>query len=107
MELADRIAVTVVYALPERQSKVELDLPAGSSVLEAVQRSGLLIRYPDIASRPLAFAIFGRKVAANAGLKSGDRVEILRPLLHDPKETRRQLAGRGQTMGRNSKSRAR
>jgi uncharacterized protein len=99
----ERVAVTVVYALPERQSVVALELPAGSSALEAVERSGLLARFPDISSRPLELAIFGRRIVAATSLSSGDRVEILRPLMHDPKETRRQLAERGQTMGKSQK----
>ncbi len=103
MEQSERVAVSVVYALPERQSVVALELPVGSSALEAVQRSGLLERYPDITSRTLELAIFGRRITVATLLKNGDRVEILRPLMHDPKETRRQLAGRGQTMGRAQK----
>ncbi len=100
MAQPDRIAVTVAYALPEEQSVIALELPAGSSAVDAVNRSGLLERYPDIGTRPLELAIFGRLIQAGALLKTGDRVEILRPLVRDPKETRRQLAARGKTMGR-------
>lgn len=100
MAPVDRIPVAVAYALPEQQSVVMLEVAAGSTALEAVQQSGLLDRHPDIALRPLDLAVFGRKVPAATVLKAGDRVEILRPLVHDPKETRRRLAGRGQTMGR-------
>jgi putative ubiquitin-RnfH superfamily antitoxin RatB of RatAB toxin-antitoxin module len=96
----ERLAVTVAYALPECQSVMQVEVPAGTTALEAVQRSGMLQRFPEIASRPLELAVFGRKVQPTMSLKPGDRVEILRPLLNEPKETRRQLAGRGQTMGR-------
>jgi uncharacterized protein len=98
----DLIKVAVAYALPERQSVVPLELAAGSTALDAVQQSGLPALFPEIASRPLELAVFGRKVPPARVLKGGDRVEILRPLIRDPKETRRQLAGRGQTMGRKS-----
>lgn len=100
MDPADRIRVLVAYALPEQQSITPVDVPAGSTALDAVQMSGVLGRFPEIASRPLELAVFGRKVQATTALRPGDRVEILRPLGHDPKEKRRQLAGRGQSMGR-------
>ncbi len=101
MDPAERIRVLVAYAMPEQQSITPVDVPAGSTALDAVHLSGVLGRYPEIASsKPLELAVFGRKVQATTPVRPGDRVEILRPLGHDPKEKRRQLAGRGQTMGR-------
>jgi putative ubiquitin-RnfH superfamily antitoxin RatB of RatAB toxin-antitoxin module len=87
--------VWVVYALPDRQAVEELELPESATVAEAVARSGLLQRFPQIGARPLACAIFGRAVADSQVLRTGDRVEILRPLLVDPKESRRRAAARG------------
>jgi uncharacterized protein len=89
--------VWVVYALPDRQAVQELDLPESSTVAEAVARSGLLQRFPEIGSRPLACAIYGRAVADSHILVADDRVEILRPLQVDPKESRRRAAARGRT----------
>jgi uncharacterized protein len=86
--------VWVVYALPDRQALEELQLPESATVAEAVARSGLLQRFPEISSRPLACAIFGRVVAASQVLRPDDRVEILRPLQVDPKESRRRAAKR-------------
>jgi uncharacterized protein len=100
MDPAERIPVVVAYALPEQQSVTPVDVEAGGTALDAVKLSGVLDRFPEIASTPLELAVFGRKVQLTTELKAGDRVEILRPLVRDPKETRRQLAGRGQTMGR-------
>lgn len=100
MEPGERFEVTVAYALPERQDVVSLQMEPGSTAGTAVERSGLLQRYPAISEQPLKFAIFGRIVLADAVLAAGDRVEILRPLPNDPKDTRRKLAARGQTMGR-------
>jgi uncharacterized protein len=91
----ERIPVAVVYARPEQQVIVELDVPAGTSVAEAVARSGLPERFPEISGRPLACAIYGRPVALASVVRAADRIEILRPLLIDPKESRRQAAGRG------------
>lgn len=87
--------VWVVYALPDRQAVQELELPESATVAEAVARSGLLQRFPEIGARPLACAIFGRAVADSQVLRADDRVEILRPLLVDPKESRRRAAARG------------
>jgi putative ubiquitin-RnfH superfamily antitoxin RatB of RatAB toxin-antitoxin module len=88
----ERIAVSVVYALPDRQVTVDLRVPPGTSVADAVTSSGLVQRFTEIASRPLACAVYGRAVALTYVLRAGDRVEILRPLLIDPKEQRRKAA---------------
>ena len=87
--------VWVVYALPDRQALRELDLPESSTVAQAVARSGLVELFPEIGSRPLACAIFGRPVVDSQVLRADDRVEILRPLQVDPKESRRRAAARG------------
>jgi uncharacterized protein len=92
--------VWVVYALPELQIVQELELPESSTVAEAVARSGLLQQFPEIRERPLACAIYGRVVADSYILRADDRVEILRPLQVDPKESRRRAAVRGRTPGR-------
>jgi uncharacterized protein len=89
--------VSVVYALPDRQALVELELPEPATVADAVARSGLLQQFPEIGSRPLACAVYGRAVMESHVLRAGDRVEILRPLQVDPKESRRRAAARGRT----------
>lgn len=91
---SEPVRVTVVYALAEQQSIVELQLPARSTVMDAVTQSGLLSRFPELAERALSCAIFGRVVTLSVPLHDGDRVEILRPLLIDPKEGRRRAAAR-------------
>ena len=92
--------VWVVYALPDRQSVHELQLPEPATVAEAVARSGLLQQFPELADRPLACAIFGRAVVDSHLLRADDRVEILRPLQVDPKESRRRAAARSRTTPR-------
>ena len=89
--------VWVVYALPDRQAVQQLDVAESATVAEAVALSGLLQKFPEIADRPLACAIFGRAVADSHALRADDRVEILRPLQVDPKESRRRAAARGRT----------
>ena len=88
------LQVTVVYALPEEQYQVRLTVPAGVTVAEAVERSGLLQRFAEIGSRPLQCAVFNRVVRNTDVLRGGERVEILRPLQLDPKEQRRREAAR-------------
>jgi len=94
MEPVDSIRVRVVYALPQRQSTVELVLPRGATVEEAITKSGMAAEFPAMSGQPLQCAIFGRLVALDDPLQDGDRIEILRPLIADPKQTRRQAAAR-------------
>lgn len=89
--------VKVVYALPQRQSVIDLTVAEGTTVSAAVERSGLLRRFPEILAKPLRYAIHGRVAAGTEVLREGDRVEVLRPLLIDPKENRRQAAARART----------
>ncbi len=88
------VRVSVVYALPGQQYQVALRLAEGATVNDAVERSDLTRRFPDLLRNPLACAIFSRVVDLSTVLRDGDRVEILRPLLVDPKEQRRQAAAR-------------
>lgn len=84
--------VEVACALPDRQRIVKLRLQTGSTVEEAIQASGLLTEFPGINLTNGAVGIFGRAVPMTQRLQSGDRVEIYRPLLSDPKQLRRQRA---------------
>ena len=85
--------VEVVYALPERQRVVTLELPPdGLTAAQAVERSGLLREFPQISEHPLVLGVFGAVCAPDHALRAGDRVEILRPLRHDPRELRRERA---------------
>lgn len=91
------ITIAVVFALPDRQPLVKLQVPVGTTVADAVRLSGLPSRFPEIDAKPMQCAIFGRAVALGDVLADGDRVEVLRPLLIDPKESRRQAAARTRT----------
>jgi len=81
------IRVEVVYSRREGTDVVTVQLPAGATVRDAVAAAG-------IAADSRALGIFGKRVRADAPLADGDRVEIYRPLLLDPKERRRQRAAR-------------
>ena len=92
--MAETIRVEVAYALPNKQSIVALDVPAGCSVFEAAELSGIVELYPEIELGSAKMGIFGKAVADPRAqqLKPGDRVEIYRPLVIDPKEARRARA---------------
>lgn len=74
---------------PGKVDCCSLELPQGSTLWQAVQASGLLQRYPELAQEPI-LGIWGRKQAADTRLRDRDRVELYRPLKVDPKEARRQ-----------------
>lgn len=88
------ILVEVVYAGVERITRT-LALHAGSTVLQAVEASGLLALLPPGAYDPQRLGIFAQRVSAQQVLRSGDRVEIYRPLQLDPMEARRRRAREG------------
>lgn len=86
--------IQVVYATPDQQSIVELDVPDGTTVFEAAVQSGLANQFPDIDLETIPMGIFGVRVktATTTILHPGDRVELYRSLLVDPKESRRTRA---------------
>lgn len=88
------IRVELVYARPERQRTVSLQLAADSSVAQAIAASGLLVQCPEIDLARNRVGIFGRLCRLEDGLQEGDRIEIYRPLLIDPKEARRRRAAK-------------
>lgn len=98
MENADLIDVEVAYARPDTQLILALRVPAGTTLEQAVRESGILERFPDIDLARNQVGIFGKLNKLNAELRSGDRVEIYRPLLADPKEVRKQRAAEGKRM---------
>lgn len=90
------IAVEVVCALPERQRLIRLSVPCGTRMREAVVLSGIAAAFPELDVLNCPLGIFGKAVAApeSRALEEGDRVEIYRPLIADPKEVRKQRAAR-------------
>ncbi len=95
---APELKVEVAYAGPDRQLIIPMTVPAGTTAREAVERSGMLDRFPEISLEQNNLGIFGAQVAPDRVLEAGDRVEIYRPLQMDPREARRRLAAQGRTM---------
>ena len=81
--MPETLRVEVIAAWPERHVAVTLELPEGATVGDAIDASGL--SQDGIAG----FAVFGQKADRGTALVDGDRVELLRPLTRDPKDSRR------------------
>lgn len=88
------IDIEVAYAKPEQQVIIALKMPSGATVEDAIKASDLLNHFSEIDETDIKAGIFGSVCKLDQTLKQGDRVEIYRPLLHDPKEARRQRAAK-------------
>lgn len=98
--MAESIRIEVAYARPDRQVVREVEVAPGTSAVQAVVESGLLEQFPEIDLASNRIGIFGKLCKPDRVLAAGDRVEIYRPLVGDPKEIRRQLAAQGRVMGK-------
>ena len=96
--MSERINVEVVYALPQEQTLLSLQVPQGSTLGEAVRLSGILDKYPEIDLAKNKLGIFGKLSKEDTPLRDMDRIEINRPLIADPKEVRRKRAEEGKAM---------
>ena len=98
MERADPavvLHVAVAWSVrPGEACEVSLELPGGARVLDAIRASGAMQGDSAVDISTQAVGIWGRSVALEATLAEGDRVEIYRPLMMDPKEARRRRAER-------------
>jgi putative ubiquitin-RnfH superfamily antitoxin RatB of RatAB toxin-antitoxin module len=81
--------IGVAYADKFRQLWVKLDVPEGSTVREAIERSGLLTQFPEIDLGRQKIGIFGKLTKLDAVLEEGARVEIYRPITADPETVER------------------
>lgn len=88
------IRIQVCYAMPDAQLLRELSVPAGATVQLAVERSGVLDDVPQIDLAVCRVGVYGKLKPLDAVLREHDRVEIYRPLIADPKESRRKRAGK-------------
>lgn len=84
------IWVEVAYATPEKQKIIKLDVPEGTSVYQTAELSGIVAEFAEINLAESNMGIFGKAVKNPQAqeIKQGQRVEIYRPLLIDPKQAR-------------------
>ena len=94
----ERIDIEVAYARPDEQVILALQVPDGSTIEDAIRRSGVLERFPEIDLATNKVGVFGKVGKLDQELSPGDRVEIYRPLIADPKEARKQRAAEGRAM---------
>ncbi len=92
------IDIEVAYALAQEQWIIPLRVAEGTTIEQAVQASGLLEKRPEINLATQKVGIYGKVAKLDAIVRAGDRVEIYRPLIADPKEVRRQRAEAGKAM---------
>ena len=92
MTEADKICVEVAFALPDKQEIVMLEVSPGTTAQQAVEQSDMPRYFPGLDIAVSSLGIFGKAVKADYVLHSGDRVEIYRPLIADPKEVRKRRA---------------
>ncbi|AEY01195.1 hypothetical protein GU3_07195 [Oceanimonas sp. GK1] len=97
------IQVEVVYALPAKQTVLTLRVAPDACVREIIEQSGILRQFPEIDLEQNAVGIFSRQVKLDQTVFDGDRIEIYRPLLADPKEIRRRRAEQAKEEGRADK----
>jgi putative ubiquitin-RnfH superfamily antitoxin RatB of RatAB toxin-antitoxin module len=88
-----KLSVQVAYAQPGEQTVTPIEVEEGATVREAIKRCGLLRRYPEIDLARNQVGIFSRSVSLEHRVRTGDRIEIYRPLKIDPKERGRRRAG--------------
>ena len=98
MASVDPLKVEVAYALPDEQLILVLEVPSGTTARQAIERSGILERFPGIDLDTQKIGIFGKLNKPDYVLRPGDRVEIYRPLIADPKAVRKQRAAEGKRM---------
>ncbi len=94
------INVEVAYAIPDKQVIRAVNVDEGTTIGAAIVQSGIMMDFPDldIELEKAKVGIFGKVAAMTTVLNDGDRVEIYRPLIADPKEVRRKRAAEGKKM---------
>jgi len=101
--MSDLITVEVAYALPERQSLLTVSVARHSSVQQVIEQSGILQQFNEIDLTTQNVGIWSRPVKLDDNVKAGDRIEIYRPLIADPKDLRRRRAEKAKEEGRADK----
>ena len=98
MENAEKLEVEVAYARPDQQVIHKVTVATDATIEEAIRHSGILDEFPEIRLSENKVGIFGKLAKLSGPLRDGDRIEIYRGLIADPKEVRRQRAAEGKRM---------
>ncbi len=95
--MSDTIKAEVAYALPDKQTLLSLQVDKDDSLEAIIKASGILELYPEIDLTVSKVGIFSKLAKLTDTLHDGDRIEIYRPLIADPKEVRKQRALKAST----------
>jgi putative ubiquitin-RnfH superfamily antitoxin RatB of RatAB toxin-antitoxin module len=98
MAHAEKIQVEVAYALLQKQVILALSVEPDATLEQVIRASGILEQFPDIDLAQNKVGVFGKLGKLTDTLHPGDRVEIYRPLIADPKLVRKQRAAQGKVM---------
>lgn len=90
--------IEVAYALPDKQTVISLQVEQGTTIEQAIRQSGVLELFPQIDMAKNKFGIFGKLKKTDELVREGERVEIYRSLIADPKVVRKQRAAEGKVM---------
>ena len=88
------IDIEVVYGLPHKQVLLSLSVPVGCTIEECIKLSGILTHFPEIDIEQAKVGVFSRPETLASTIKAGERIEIYRPLIADPKEMRKLRAAK-------------
>lgn len=96
--MTEIMLVEVAYATPEKQKILEVEVPVPCTLFQAAELSGIVQEFPEIDLESSVMGVFGKRSAKpkEQTLNPGDRVEIYRPLLIDPKQARANRAAKKQ-----------
>lgn len=98
-----RLSIEVVYGTPTKQSLLSIEVNEGETVEDAIRHCGILDIYPEIDLNNNKVGVWNRTCRLTQTLNDGDRIEIYRPLIADPKEVRKKRAEKAKAEGRADK----
>ena len=98
--VSTKINVEVIYAIPKEQITFTVSVEQGATAQQAIEASGILAKYPEIELNKNKLGIYSRLIKLDTVLQDGERVEIYRPLIADPKEMRKRRAVKAKEEGR-------
>lgn len=100
--MPDTLSVEIVFALPDDQLLLTLEVESGATANSVIEQSGIRDKFAPQDFSNFTLGVWGRPVEPGYKVQDGDRIEIYRPLDIDPREARRRLALFGRTMGQSA-----
>ncbi len=100
---ADKFVVDVIYALPTQQKVISVSVHPGTSAIEIVRQSNIVNFFPEIDLETVKLGVFSNLIKHDQVIEPGQRIEIYRPLIADPKDVRRKRADKAKDEGRANK----